>query len=151
MRNTEHRADNGDALVWPAFVDSRKTAWTGAAGEIHEHGFELVIRMVAGRDVVNTVFFCDFSEALIACGACVVFCVARLILDVDGSLDVGAAETLSELADRFPIQVRYLRGAEVVDNVGDCWFGRDQGEDGGESHGIWSSGAGDKGFAGLIA
>jgi len=145
--DAEHRANDGEAFERPCVVDTCETSWPGPSGQVHEHCFELVVGVVARCDVVEIVLVGDLGEGVVAGDSGVVFGVALLIGDVDRSFNEPASEIVSELCGRVPVQGGQLWGAEVVDDVGDGWFGVDQGENGSEGYGIGTAGASDEGLA----
>ncbi len=149
--DAEHWADDGNASEWAGVVDASEPSWARASGQVHEHGFELVVGVVARCDIVEILFNGDFFEGVVAGGAGVVLGVAGLISNVDRSFNELAPEIVCKFGGRVLIQFGQFWGAEIVDDVGDDWFGGHECQDGGESHGICPTGASDEGLAVVIS
>lgn len=125
-------------------MDSCEPAWSRSAREVHEHGLELIVGVVSGRDVGDVVFIGDACQRVVSSCAGVVLGVALVVIDVDGLLDELASQSLCDGRDRVSIACGQVIGSEIVDDVGDEWLGSDQCEDRSEGGGIWTSGACDE-------
>jgi len=124
----DHWADEADIITWgrnrqvlerAADGDAAETAGSGAAHEGHQNGFELIVRVVGGRDEAEFFALGEPEQRGIAGGAGSRFEIPARIADPDFGLDELRSHAQSECLHGVEVGENLIAGPKIVEHMGD--------------------------------